>query len=117
MWPRYAFAMADTTTSATADPHAQLAAIRALESARRAQQKSAAAVQKATAALKGANRAQQDAGRSVAAAFAELTALGVSVGMLRELGITVPPVPTKTGAAASPIGVAAATSPEKEETR
>ena len=100
--------MADTITTATVDPLAQLTAIKVLESARRAQQKSAVVVQKATAALKNANQAHRDAAGSVTSAFQQLAAAGLTPRMLRDLGISVPPLPPKTAAAAPPIGAAAA---------
>jgi len=105
---RYAFVMVDTTTAATVDPLAQLTAIKALESARRAQHKSAAAVQKAASTLKNANQAHKATAGLVTAAFEQLAAAGLTPGMLRDLGISVPPLPTKTAAAAPPIGGAAA---------
>jgi len=105
---RYAFVMVDTTTAAAVDPLAQLTAIKALESARRAQHKSAAAVQKAASALKNANQAHKATAGSVTAAFEQLAAAGLTPGTLRDLGISVPPLPTKTAAAAPPIGGAAA---------
>jgi len=66
--------MPDATTTTAVDPLAQLTAIKGLESARRAQQKSAAAVQKATAALKNANQAHMHAAGSVTSAFQQLAA-------------------------------------------
>lgn len=105
--------MADTTAAA-ADPLAQLTAIKALEFARRAQLKTAAVLQRATAALKGANQAHKDAGDGVAAAFGQLAAAGLTAAMLRDLGIAVPAVPTKTLTAAPPIGVAAADHSDRE---
>jgi len=99
--------MVDTTTAAAVDPLAQLTAIKALESARRAQHKSAAAVQKAASALKNANQAHKATAGSVTAAFEQLAAAGLTPGMLRDLGISVP-APPKTAAAAPPIGGGAA---------
>jgi len=98
--------MANTTTAPAVDPLAQLTAIKALESARRAQHKSAAAVQKAASALKNANQAHKATAGSVTAAFQQLAAAGLTPGMLRDLGISVPVPPTKTAAAAPPIGAA-----------
>jgi len=100
--------MVDTTTAAAVDPLAQLTAIKALESARRAQHKSAAAVQKAASALKNANQAHKATAGLVTAAFEQLAAAGLTPGMLRDLGISVPVPPTKTVTAAPPIGGAAA---------